>query len=96
MATAAQLSQAETDYYDNAGYAENLSVSQCRAFITAARRLIMLLPSSQTKGANSLSLSPALIAKEREEAQAWLEKHSPDDIPGPLVTKTDFSGMRRG
>ena len=95
MATAAQLSQAETAYLNNADYAESRSVPRARAFVTACRKLLVLLPSSMTKGSNSVSQRVDLIANELKDAQAWLERFSSDDIPGPIVTRTSFQGFRR-
>lgn len=95
MATAAQLSQAETDYLDNADYAESRSVSKARSFVTACRKLLVLLPSSMVKGSNSVSQRVDLIRDELRDAQAWLERFSSDDIPGPIVTRTSFKSFRR-
>ena len=94
MTTAAQQSAAETAYLDNADYAETLNVSKCRLFITACRKLLLILPSSVSKGANSMTNRIDLIRDELREAQLWLEAHSEDDVSGPKVTLTSFKSMR--
>ena len=88
------LAQAKSQYLSNADYAEDLSVAKAKRFVTACRALLVHLPSSATKGANSAGFRVDLIAKEMEMAQAWLEKHDSDQIPGPLVTRSDFRNFR--
>ena len=91
------LSTIETAYGDNASYTEDQSVAKCRAFITAARLLLLKLPSVAVKGSNSLSFRLESIQRELERAQEWLEAHSTDDDDiqgGPRVTRADFRGLR--
>lgn len=95
MSTPTEIATAEAAYFSNADYAEVRSVSKARAFVTACRKLL-LAPSSMVKGSNSISSRIDLFRDELRDAQKWLERFSPDDIPGPLVTKTDFRGFRRG
>lgn len=94
MTTASEIAAAETAYFENADYAEVRSVSKARAFVTSCRKLLMA-PSNMVKGANSVSSRIDLLRDELRDAQAWLERFSPDDIPGPIVTKTSFVGFRR-
>lgn len=88
--------QVEAAYDDNASYAEDLSESKCRAFVTACRFLIRRLADSMARGANSLHYDRGMIQKELERAQEWLLVHTTTsgDIPGPRVTRSDFRNCR--
>jgi len=93
MTTASEIATAEAAYFSNADYAEVRSAPKARAFVTACRKLL-IAPSSMVKGANSISNRIDLLRDELRDAQKWLERFSPDDIPGPIVTKTDFRNFR--
>lgn len=95
MSTATEIAAAEAAFHLNASYIADLDVAKCRKFITACTQLL-LAPSSMTKGANSISSRPDLIEKRLDRAERWLEIHSPNQIPGPRVTKSSFRGFRRG
>jgi hypothetical protein len=95
MATEAQLTAAENSYLDSCDYAEVGSVARARSFVTACRKLLVLLPSTMTKGANSVSTRTDLLISQIEEAQNWLSRFSPTDAsPGPVVTETTFRSFR--
>jgi hypothetical protein len=63
-----QFDTAAAAYYDNAGYE---TVAQCRAFITACRRLIAF-PAMTSTREGTVQISVATVQKEKEHAQDWL------------------------
>lgn len=92
VTSASTVAEIEAAYVDNGSYVEDQSVTKCRAFITAARALLIKLPTVATKGANSLSYRVESVQRELERAQAWLEARDTtgDDMPGPARSYADF------
>jgi hypothetical protein len=70
------LEQIEAAYIDNASYAETGDASKCRAFITACRILLLKTPKQSGTRDGNVMLSPDLIQKEKEAAEAWLASNS--------------------
>ena len=96
VTSSSTVAEIEAAYIDNGSYVEDASASKCRAFITAARALLIRLPSTATKGANTLSFNLENIKDELKSAQAWLEARDTtgDDLPGPAVTYAQFRTSR--
>lgn len=67
-------SDARDAYLANADYAESASTSKARAFITACRKLIVLLPSEVAGGSSRTRADENLrqFRAEMEQAQRWL------------------------
>jgi len=82
-------------YLDNADYDVDGSVSEAKAFRTACRRLIAMLPSNASRGGSGGSQQFAYrvdeIQKQFHEVQAWLAMNDGDAYP---VTHPDFSNSR--
>lgn len=96
VTSSSTVAEIEAAFVDNGSYVEDQSVSKCRAFITAARALLIKLPTTATKGANTLSFRVESVQKELERAQSWLEARDTtgDDLPGPGNTYADFRSSR--
>lgn len=88
------VSDAETAYLDNCDYRETGSVAKAKLFVTACRKLVILLPTVTQKGPNSVSLNVSLVQKQLDEAQEFLLLASPTQIPGTGTTKADFANFR--
>lgn len=96
VTSSSTVAEIEAAYIDNGSYVEDASVAKCRAFITAARALMIRLPSTATKGANTLSFNLENIKEELKAAQSWLEARdtSGADLPGPAITYAQFRSSR--
>lgn len=96
LTSSSTIAEIEAAYVDNASYVEDKDVAKCRAFITAARILLIKLPVSQAKAGASLTYSIDSVRDALKEAQKWLEDHSTDDDDraGPRVTRVDFRNFR--
>lgn len=86
--------QVEAAYDDNASYAEDLSPTKAKAFVTAVRILLRRLASGMSKGSNSLNYDRGLLQKQLAEAQEWVLLYSADDRAGPRITRADFRSFR--
>ena len=71
ISSASTLAQVEAAYDDNASYAEDLSVTKCSAFMTAARVLLRRIYSEQSDQGSSLKRNPADIRAELDRATEW-------------------------
>lgn len=70
-----EIATARAAYFDNAGYEENNSVSECQAFVTACRKLLAVPVTRTANGArdgNELELQPDLIRLQQDDARRWL------------------------
>lgn len=83
-----------TAYLDNADYEESASVSKCRSFITACRRLLLELPKQSSHTGASVSLNPELIADEMRRAQSWLASADTTANPNGGVRHISLSRFR--
>lgn len=83
--------QAQTAYLDNAGYdGASGSVAMAKAFRTACRQLLALMPKLSQQGANNqLQLSPDLVRKELEACSAWLASHDDGSAGGAGASNVD-------
>jgi len=88
------VEEIEKEYLDNSSYGETNDFAKCRLFITACRALIIRLPSTATKGMNSLSYRLESLQRELERAQEWLETRSREDAPNYPTTNADFRNSR--
>ena len=92
----ATLATAQAAYLDNADYDEDASVSKAKAFRTACRQLIVLLPSTTMRGAGSNQQSIGFrtdeIRKQLEAVESWLAIN--DTTGNSSVIHPDFSFSR--
>jgi hypothetical protein len=92
---AATLTQATDAYLDNADYDTNGSVSEAKAFRTACRQLLVLLPQQQMRGAGGNRQEVQFRMEAIEEAlqgvEAWLALNDTDD---PAIIHPTFSDSR--
>jgi len=83
-------------YKDTASYAEDGDAGKARAFITACRLLLLILPKRAmhggTAGGEQIDLNPELIAAQITEAKRWLIGN---DTSTPQTTYSDFSNFRQ-
>ncbi|HYE91773.1 MAG TPA: hypothetical protein VEA38_12165 [Terriglobales bacterium] len=97
LSSSSTLTQVENAYDDNASYAEDQSVTKCRAFITAALILLRRLPSTAVKGSNSISNRLEGIENRLKKAEDWLAAHTTDadDVQAaPRVVRADMRNSR--
>jgi len=68
----ATIESAFDDYIANAGYAENDSLTEAKAFVTACTRLLLMPVSSRSRPGSELSFSTASIERAKEKAERWV------------------------
>lgn len=90
------VAEIETEWKANASYLEDDSPTKCRAFITAGKCLLLVLPSSTVKGENSLGFNIEEIGSHIREAERWLAAHptAMATYLGPRATRADFRNSR--
>lgn len=93
LSSASTLDQIKNSYLDNASYQEDSDVGKCRAFITAARMLLLKLPQSSRKGDSELTLSISSIQAALREARQWLGTANVAAAGGG-IRYADFSNLR--
>jgi hypothetical protein len=93
---AVSLTTAQEAYLDNADYDEDASVTKAKAFRTACRQLIVLLPSNAMRGAGSNQQTVGFrieeIRKALEAVECWLAVN--DTTNNPTVIHPDFTYSR--
>lgn len=86
----AQINAADADYIANADYFDPPDISAARKFLKACR-ILLALPSTTTKGANSVGYNKATLAEQAKGAEAFLKAHSSTAVPG----RTRLADLRR-
>ena len=66
------LTQVQEDLLDNADFEESGSVSKAKAFITAAKRWLILRPQSSSHQGNSLSMDVNQVRQMLSRAQSYV------------------------
>lgn len=96
--TTPTLIEVRQAYVTYADYEETGSQADCRAFITACRRLLVMLPSASTgTQQTSQEFDVALVQKQLDAARVWLASHPSDTdaAANPDVIHFDFSEFSR-
>lgn len=85
------LEELRQEYVANASYEEDNSVAKCKAFITAARALLVMLPATATGfgGEAMVQFQVGLTEKALESAKMWLHSRATGH-----VIHADFSNLR--
>ena len=84
ITSASTLADCEASYLDNAGYAENNSVAQAAAFVTACRALLLKMPAKSAHGkGGSVEFNLEMIQRQLTEARAWLAAVGSPDVVHP-------------
>ena len=73
---AATLDEILDALLDNAGFEENDSLSEAHAFITAAKRYLILSPASQGDQGSSMSMNSSQVENLLSRAQAFVAAKS--------------------
>ena len=69
----AQLAAAQTAYLDNADYDEENDVAKAKAFSTACRKLLLLLPRRTRHAARfELEIDTSVIPAELRRVEEWI------------------------
>jgi hypothetical protein len=86
---------ARTAYFANAGYDATGSAAECRLFITACRKLLML-PKRASSGERTEEVEHdlTLIRDQLNDASSWLVDAVDQADGGGAVTHADFTGFR--
>lgn len=91
LTSTSTLAQVNAAYDDNASYAEDGSVTKCRAFITACRFLLRRIPARISHGnRHSIDNDLAVIQRELSLAQQWLAANQ----DAGMVTFADLGNFR--
>lgn len=91
ITSANTFAEVQAAYLDNVGYAEDNSPAKAKAFITACRAMLLLLPKASGQGSSNTAYSPDLIQKEMAEADSWLSVN--DTTSSNSAPKTRFIGF---
>ena len=89
LTSASSYDDTEAQYRNNADYYVAGSASKARLFAEACRHLLLLLPSTSIKGANTVSFSMSLLRDELKQAEAYARAKGTSSI-----VRTDFRRMR--
>ncbi len=94
LTSSSTFTQVESEFKDTASYRINQSASEARRHAVAIEFLLLLLPSSATKGANQVGYDMGLLAAKQDRAYAYA-----DSIDGGITRKNnrvqaDFRTMR--
>ena len=93
---AVTLTEALENRLDNADYDDSGSVSKAKAFRTACRQLLTLLPVASMRGAGSnqqtVNFRVEEIRKDIESVESWIAIN--DTTSNPAVVHPDFSFYR--
>jgi hypothetical protein len=93
ISSASTLDQIKNSYLDNGSYQEDSDVGKARAFCTACRLLLLMLPQSTRKGDSELTLSIESIRSELKLAKQWLATANAAAAGGG-IRYADFSNLR--
>ena len=92
---AVSLITAQSAYLDNADYDEDNSTSKAKAFRTACRQLIILLPASAMRGAGgnqqTVGFRTEEVRKSLSEVELWLTLNDTGSGSSPSVIHPDLS-----
>lgn len=93
------LADAREAYNQNADYVEAASASKCKAFMSAARRLLGLMPEETGTRTSNVRMRMELIAAEIRAADEWLAANpsaggSNSTLTDGSVTRADFRNFR--
>jgi hypothetical protein len=85
-------SDAYAAYISNADYDTEADATKAAAFISACRKLMLLMPKRARHGSGEeLEVDPATLRDELRGAQAWLARYR-RAVKGPRLS--DFSNFR--
>lgn len=96
MAISPTLATIRQSYVTYADYEAEGNQASCKAFITACRRLLVMLPSeSEAVGMSRVKFELAEVRRQLEQAQAWLAAHpsDADALTDPAALDHDFSSF---
>lgn len=79
---------------DNAGYQENNSLTEAKAFVTAARVYIFKFPKRQKNRLSETELDVKELRAELKEAQQWIQANGGDASVKRRIVHPDFGGFR--
>ena len=82
------VEQIEQTLLDNADFEEAASISKAKAFVTAAKRWLILRPNAASSAGNSLTLNSAQVENMMARAQEYI---AANDTAGS--SRTRFLGM---
>lgn len=94
--TAPTLATVREAYIENASYESEASVEKARLFLTAARRLLVMLPASAVgRDRTQADFEMSTIREEIKACQAWLAANpsSTTQASDPSVLHHDFSAF---
>lgn len=91
---AATLDQILDALLDNADFEETSSTTKAAAFVTAAKRYLILMPASASDSGTSQAMNPAQVERMMQRAQAMIAAATPN-TGGGSVRYFGFTQGRR-
>lgn len=95
LSSSSTFDEAMAVYRDNAGYDEDGSILKCKAFVTACRHLLILIPKrvSHANRSEEIEIAPEMILEQMKAAKVWLTSAAAGMLGGQ-TTFADFSDFR--
>ena len=94
LSSTSTLAEVKAAYADNASYLEDGSAAKARAFITACRLLLLMLPKRAVKGGRTsgeeIELDPSQLAGQIAEAQRFLTECNLSAAPPKVFSCENF------
>lgn len=87
------LAEIQASYADAASFEEDASPAKARAFITAARLLLMKLPASSGHSGNQLQFNLQLIRAEMDRARQWLSTNGSTGADGSQQSPARYASF---
>jgi len=91
---AATLDQIIDALLDNADFEETSSTTKAAAFVTAAKRYLILMPANASDSGTSQAMNPAQVERMMQRAQAMIAAATPN-AGGGSVRYFGFTQGRR-
>ncbi len=95
LSSSSTFVQVEAEYKNTASYRINASTSEALRHAVAIGFLLLLLPSTSTKGANTVGYSMSLLQDQLRAANDYAEAIDGKPTRKNNMVRADFRGMRR-
>jgi|SRR6185437_3017856 len=77
ISSSSTLADCQAAYLDNCGYREQRSLTMARAFCSACRAILLLMPQSAAQGGDqTISFNIPAIRAQLDDAQGWIAMNS--------------------
>lgn len=92
ISSASTFTEVEAEYLDTSQYVQQRSSFLAYRHAIAVRYLLLLIPSTTTKGSNSVSYSTSVLERELKRAEQYAVQFDVSSAGG--IVRVDFRNMR--